>query len=70
MLSVACRPEALWVLSHEGRVFIRVGLSASSLHGAAWASLELDQISDVHLTHLSLGSEVAWAVDTRYFVLK
>lgn len=66
--SVVCvsqRPEVLWVLTSDGRVFIRAGLSASSLLGTHWDELDLSQIGDIQLCHISCGTEVVWGVDTR-----
>ncbi|XP_042873453.1 tectonin beta-propeller repeat-containing protein 2-like [Penaeus japonicus] len=65
VVSVAQRPEAIWVLTAAGDIFIRVGLSANSLHGSHWEQLDLHQIGDIHLCHLSCGTEVVWGVDTR-----
>lgn len=44
VVSVAQRPEAIWVLTAAGDIFIRVGLSANSLHGSHWEQLDLHQI--------------------------
>lgn len=63
--SVSQRPEAMWVVTATGDIYIRVGLSAKSLLGTRWEQLDLHQISDVHLCHLSCGTEVVWGVDTR-----
>lgn len=65
IVSASQRPEALWVLTAAGDVYIRVGLSAQSLLGTRWEQLDLHQISDIHLCHLSCGTEVVWGVDTR-----
>ncbi|XP_042238085.1 tectonin beta-propeller repeat-containing protein 2-like isoform X2 [Homarus americanus] len=65
VVSVSQRPEAMWVLTAAGNIFIRVGLSAKSLHGSHWEQLDLNQIGDVHLCHISCGMEVVWGVDTR-----
>lgn len=64
-VSVCQRPEVLWLLTATGGVWMRAGLSATAMLGSHWQQLDLHQISDVHLCHLSLGTEVAWAVDTR-----
>ncbi|CAL4204446.1 unnamed protein product, partial [Meganyctiphanes norvegica] len=65
IVSVSQRPETLWVLTRTGEIYIRMGLSASSIHGNTWEKLDLHQISDVHLCHISCGTEVVWGVDTR-----
>ncbi|KAK7081499.1 hypothetical protein SK128_009891, partial [Halocaridina rubra] len=44
LVSVSQRPEALWVLTAAGDIFIRVGLSAKSLLGSCWEKLDLHQI--------------------------
>lgn len=65
IMSVSQRPEAMWVLTSAGNIYIRVGLSANSLHGSHWEALDLNQIGDIHMCHLSCGMEVVWGVDTR-----
>lgn len=49
IMSVSQRPEAMWVLTAAGNIFIRVGLSANSLHGSHWESLDLNQIGMYYL---------------------
>ncbi|XP_069951775.1 tectonin beta-propeller repeat-containing protein 2 isoform X2 [Cherax quadricarinatus] len=44
IVSVSQRPEAMWVLTAAGDIFIRLGLSAKSLHGSHWQQLDLNQI--------------------------
>ncbi|KAF2361445.1 hypothetical protein FHG87_007795 [Trinorchestia longiramus] len=62
---VAQRPETLWLLSASGDLWIRGDVSSSYVTGTHWQRFDLTQISDVHLRHVSLGMEVAWAVDTQ-----
>nr|XP_045595374.1 tectonin beta-propeller repeat-containing protein 2-like isoform X1 [Procambarus clarkii]XP_045595375.1 tectonin beta-propeller repeat-containing protein 2-like isoform X1 [Procambarus clarkii]XP_045595376.1 tectonin beta-propeller repeat-containing protein 2-like isoform X1 [Procambarus clarkii] len=65
VMCVSQRPEAMWVLTAAGDIFIRIGLSAKSLHGSHWKHLDLSQIGDIHLCHISCGMDVVWGVDTR-----
>lgn len=44
VMCVSQRPEAMWVLTAAGDIFIRIGLSAKSLHGSHWKHLDLSQI--------------------------
>ncbi|KAK3878006.1 hypothetical protein Pcinc_017328 [Petrolisthes cinctipes] len=65
VLCVSQRPEAMWVLTSGGHVYVRAGLSATSVLGSHWLTLDLSQIGDIELCHVSCGMEVVWGVDTR-----
>lgn len=47
VLSVSQRPEALWVLTSGGHIYVRAGLSATSLMGSHWLTLDLSQIGEL-----------------------
>ncbi|KAB7493791.1 Tectonin beta-propeller repeat-containing protein, partial [Armadillidium nasatum] len=63
LISISSRPESLWALTMSGKIFIRTGLSGTSVLGLKWVQLDLQQIDDVKLLHVSLSTEVVWAVD-------
>lgn len=66
IIAVAAAPEALWVLTLQGKIYIRTGMDRV-LEGNGWKELNLDQLasSGVSLSHISLSSDAAWAVDTK-----
>lgn len=56
-------PEALWILSNEGHIYMRGGITPSSPEGVCWKKLDLTQLKDTTIVSLSLSSDSAWAVD-------
>ncbi|KAA0188580.1 hypothetical protein HAZT_HAZT007428 [Hyalella azteca] len=65
VVCVSQRPEVLWLLTATGDLWIRGGMTSSCNMGTHWHLLDLTQISDVTLRHVSLGLELTWAVDMR-----
>ncbi|CAC5385613.1 TECPR2 [Mytilus coruscus] len=56
--------EAVWGLNEDGKVYIRSGIADHCPEGAKWCDLDLKQLGDAHLIHLSCGSRNVWALDS------
>ncbi|KAL1124452.1 hypothetical protein AAG570_001078, partial [Ranatra chinensis] len=70
IVCVASAPGTLWVLSDEGRVYIRHGITDANPCGTQWWKLNLEQISEkVQFSHISCGCDVVWACDIRGKIL-
>ncbi len=67
ILCMSAAPEALWILSTRGEVFVRSGITAEIEEGESWQQLDLSQLAKdgggAQLQSLSVGSDVAWATD-------
>ncbi|XP_037072525.1 tectonin beta-propeller repeat-containing protein 2-like [Pollicipes pollicipes] len=53
--SVSAAPGTLWLLTTNGRLFVREGVEQSA-RGTAWVQLDLMQIDGCRLTQLSVGA--------------
>eukprot|EP00095_Tigriopus_kingsejongensis_P003877 maker-scaffold387_size188669-snap-gene-0.19 protein:Tk03877 transcript:maker-scaffold387_size188669-snap-gene-0.19-mRNA-1 annotation:"wd repeat-containing protein cg11141" len=64
--ALAASPEALWILSSQGEIFIRTGIRPAQSEGLAWEKLDMSQLegSGDKLEHIALGWDVVWALDT------
>ncbi len=64
---MAAAPEALWILSARGEIFMRMGITVDLPEGGGgWSALNLSQLESEgagRLRSVSLGSDAAWAVD-------
>ncbi|CAG0889076.1 unnamed protein product [Darwinula stevensoni] len=65
ILGLSAAPESLWMLTIDGNVYVRLGITSSLIEGKIWLPLPLTQLKDVELKHLSVSSEVVWACDSR-----
>merc|ERR1719347_89143 len=59
---VGALPDALWLLTASGAVYIRVGFSQTKYSGTSWKKLNLSQIQDTRLKSISLATEKVWVV--------
>ncbi|GAB6021574.1 Tectonin beta-propeller repeat containing 2, variant 3 [Chamberlinius hualienensis] len=62
-------PEAVWLLTKAGRIFIRKDITANNVFGSKWVELDLTQITNHRLVHVCCGSNLVWAVDCKGVVL-
>lgn len=60
ILCVASSTDTLWVLSSEGRIYSRLGLTEGNLTGNSWRELHLPGLK---LRWASCGCDVAWGCD-------
>lgn len=51
------------MLTSEGRIFSRYGLSGENLMGCSWKELNLKPDENLHLVWISCGVDVAWGCD-------
>lgn len=65
ILCLASVPEACWILTQNGHIFMRTDMSPDCPEGRGWEELDLTQLHKVSLVHLALGSETVWAVDAK-----
>uniref|UniRef100_T1HZK9 Tectonin beta-propeller repeat-containing protein n=2 Tax=Rhodnius prolixus TaxID=13249 RepID=T1HZK9_RHOPR len=70
IICLASSSQSLWVLSDEGEIFVRQGITNNQSAGKSWRKLNLEQFDKkVQLSHLSCGCDVVWACDLRGQVL-
>ncbi|XP_047105472.1 uncharacterized protein LOC124774869 [Schistocerca piceifrons] len=65
VVCLAATLRAAWLLTAQGEVFIRQGLSDTCHNGYNWKRLDLSQIDNVRFTHVSCGRDVIWACDAQ-----
>ncbi|KAK8782374.1 hypothetical protein V5799_016285 [Amblyomma americanum] len=65
LVCIAPSPESLWVLTTTGEVLVRTGQSPHHPMGDTWVPLDISQLGDAQLTHLSCSYETVWACDTK-----
>ncbi|KAK6623332.1 hypothetical protein RUM43_009184 [Polyplax serrata] len=63
VLCIASSSDTLWVLSENGNIYSRLGLSDINLLGNSWRELRLPQIDNLKLIWVSCGCDVAWGCD-------
>ncbi|KAL3873059.1 hypothetical protein ACJMK2_036220 [Sinanodonta woodiana] len=56
--------DAFWALSDIGDVYIRTGMGPHCPKGSGWDKLDLSQLADNQLIHVSCGQQNVWAVDS------
>ena len=61
---LASSPSAVWVLT-KGMIWSRQGITNTSPQGFSWELIQLGSQMEDFIVHLSMGSNVAWAVDKR-----
>ncbi|XP_071079116.1 tectonin beta-propeller repeat-containing protein 2-like [Haliotis cracherodii] len=61
--SMHAGPIAVWGLDNNGDVWVRAGMGPYCPHGATWAELDLSQLGDSQLIHVSCNSQYVWTVD-------
>lgn len=67
---IASAPEALWLLSDDGSVYLRQDITESNPVGIHWRKLNLEQLhSQVEMVSISCGPDVVWACDIRGKIL-
>ncbi|KAK3591291.1 hypothetical protein CHS0354_004340 [Potamilus streckersoni] len=59
----ACQ-DAFWALSDIGDIYIRTGMGPHCPEGYGWEKLDLCQLADNQLIHVSCGQQYVWAVDS------
>ncbi|BES88700.1 Hypothetical protein NTJ_01507 [Nesidiocoris tenuis] len=67
----ASRPQALWLLSEDGEIFSKQGISHDNPIGSDWKKMDSEQLREkqMQIIHLSCGFDVVWACDIRGNVL-
>ncbi|XP_077522659.1 tectonin beta-propeller repeat-containing protein 2 isoform X3 [Amblyomma americanum] len=65
LVCIAPSPESLWVLTTTGEVLVRTGQNPHHPMGDTWVPLDISQLGDAQLTHLSCSYETVWACDTK-----
>ncbi|RZF33180.1 hypothetical protein LSTR_LSTR004866 [Laodelphax striatellus] len=66
VICLSAARHVLWLLTDRGDIFIRQGIDDANPEGLKWRNLNLEQIEKrVHLRHISCGSDVVWASDTK-----
>ncbi|XP_074662450.1 tectonin beta-propeller repeat-containing protein 2-like [Tubulanus polymorphus] len=63
LLCISAAETAVWILTDAGKVFIRQGVNTRYPQGIGWVDLDLSQLGESKLVHLSIGAENVWAVD-------
>ncbi|KAG8196371.1 hypothetical protein JTE90_009588 [Oedothorax gibbosus] len=53
--------ESLWLLSKNGDIFVRAGMTPNSPGGNRWKQLDLNQLASEKITFISCSSEATWA---------
>ncbi|XP_067682961.1 tectonin beta-propeller repeat-containing protein 2-like [Haliotis asinina] len=61
--SMHAGPIAVWGLDNDGNVWVRAGMGPYCPQGATWAELDLSQLGDSQLIHVSCNSQYVWTVD-------
>ncbi|KAL5007962.1 hypothetical protein ScPMuIL_013543 [Solemya velum] len=56
--------QAIWAVTESGKVYIRDSVWPHCPEGSSWVGLDLSQLGDVHLIHLSCGTLNIWAIDS------
>ncbi|KAF6215080.1 hypothetical protein GE061_009829 [Apolygus lucorum] len=71
IVCLASRPQALWLLSEDGEVYIKQGISDDNPLGADWKKMNSEQLREkrFQISHLSCGFDVVWACDIRGNIL-
>ncbi|TRY79613.1 hypothetical protein TCAL_12625 [Tigriopus californicus] len=63
--SIAASPEACWLLSSKGDIFIRTDIRPILPEGADWLKLDMTQlVGTTKLEHIAMGTDVIWALDS------
>ncbi|ESO90159.1 hypothetical protein LOTGIDRAFT_233953 [Lottia gigantea] len=55
--------DTVWGLTVEGQVVARCGMGRYCPQGSNWMTLNLSQLGDAHLIHISCNNQYIWAVD-------
>lgn len=63
-VSVGVNEHSVWGLTSDGEIHVLTGMGQHCPHGVAWAFLDLAQLGDVFLVHLSCNNSFVWAVDS------
>ncbi|XP_067136438.1 tectonin beta-propeller repeat-containing protein 2 isoform X2 [Centruroides vittatus] len=56
-------PEVLWTLTSLGKIFIINEISCTNLEEINWKKLDLSQLANIHLVHITCGKNAVWACD-------
>ncbi|XP_023216674.1 tectonin beta-propeller repeat-containing protein 2-like [Centruroides sculpturatus] len=56
-------PEALWILTSLGKIFIINEIFCTNLEEINWKKLDLSQLANIHLVHITCGKNTVWACD-------
>ncbi|XP_071510705.1 tectonin beta-propeller repeat-containing protein 2-like isoform X1 [Diadema antillarum] len=61
---ISATTNAVWALSTQGQVYVRMDISERCPGGAKWKRLNLAQFGNKNMAHFTLGSDAVWAVDS------
>ncbi|KAH3859308.1 tectonin beta-propeller repeat-containing protein 2-like isoform X2 [Dreissena polymorpha] len=64
LLCLSVCEDAVWVLTTDGTVHIRTGVSSLGPKGTGWAELDLAQLDQSHLVNISCANSCVWSVDS------
>lgn len=64
--SIAACPEACWLLTSKGDIFIRTEIRPILPEGSDWVKLDMTQLEGtIKLEHIAMGTDVIWALDSQ-----
>ncbi|XP_012939414.1 tectonin beta-propeller repeat-containing protein 2 isoform X2 [Aplysia californica] len=55
---------AVWALTPDGEIMVRAGMNERCPQGSSWVNLDLSQLGDAHIIHLSCNTLYVWAVES------
>ncbi|GFS40087.1 hypothetical protein NPIL_576442 [Nephila pilipes] len=61
VLSIIPTTQSLWLLSENGKIFIRRGMTQNCPEGVSWQMMNLTQLGSEKIIDISCSYEVAWA---------
>ncbi|XP_078591910.1 tectonin beta-propeller repeat-containing protein 2-like isoform X1 [Branchiostoma floridae x Branchiostoma japonicum] len=65
LVQVAACNHVVWVLTNEGKVLVRTGITQQHPEGSAWIEDKQSETDAISITQLALGDKnLAWAVDS------
>ncbi|CAG5119309.1 unnamed protein product [Candidula unifasciata] len=60
---LAVGPTATWALTTEGVILVRAGTGPHCPQGTAWVELDISQLGQAHIVHITCNSLYVWAVE-------
>ncbi|BFZ11505.1 hypothetical protein BsWGS_14546 [Bradybaena similaris] len=60
---LAVGPTAAWALTSNGVILVRKGMGPDCPQGTGWLELDISQLGQAHLVHISCNSLYVWAVE-------
>ncbi|XP_055944172.1 tectonin beta-propeller repeat-containing protein 2-like isoform X1 [Argiope bruennichi] len=61
--------QSLWLLSEDGQIFFRRGITPNCLEGVWWQKMDLSQLGSERIVDVSCSFEVAWACTNEGHIL-